>query len=253
MGKFIPGTTGGNSIFCKFVDQKECYGENIIKKIFDKFKKNKHVIKKILDIGSGECRDLSISHEYYPKAKKYGIEYYDNKIKKLNYNFVNIINSDIEKDLLPFFDNSIDVIISNQVFEHIKELFWIMHQSSKKLKIGGHMIIGVPNVLSFHNRFLMLLGIHPTQFKSYSAHVRIFSKKDFIKFLNVGFCQGFELVDFYGSQFYPFPKFISRILCKLFPNMSFSIFFVIKKIKKYDNQFIEHLKKAKLETPFYIG
>ena len=111
----------------------------------------------------------------------------------------------------------------------------------------------MPNILSFHNRLLGLFGIHPTQHKLYSAHVRPFSKPDvyeFYKIIGSEFC---EIVGFWGSQFYPFPRSIARILSKFFPSSSFSIFFLIKKTKKYKSQFIQYPKKASLETNFFIG
>jgi predicted SAM-dependent methyltransferase len=74
---------------------------------------------------------------------------------------VEILN--IERDSLPFEPNSIDLIIANQVLEHTKEVFWIFDQVFRALKVGGHFLVGVPNVASLHNRLLLLAGVHPTQ------------------------------------------------------------------------------------------
>ncbi|WP_419876526.1 hypothetical protein [Francisella tularensis] len=73
-------------------------------------------------------------------------------------------------------------MIANQVLEHTKELFWINHEVFRCLKIGGYFYVGVPNILSIHNRILMLFGYHPTCSKSISAHVRGFSPKDIKQF-----------------------------------------------------------------------
>jgi hypothetical protein len=97
------------------------------------------------------------------------------------------------------------------------------------LKVGGHIILGVPNVLSLHNRLLAIFGRHPTQHKLASAHVRVFSVDDTKTFFNQILGGKHQIVDVAGSQFYPFPRFVSRLLSRIFPASSFSIFFLIKK------------------------
>ena len=94
---------------------------------------------------------------------------------------------------------------------------------------------------------------HPTANKLTSAHVRVFSKRDtvlFYRHIGNSFC---SLEDFYGSQFYPFPKTIARFLSKLFPTMAFSSFYLIRKINNYKGEFIGWPKHAQLETNYFTG
>lgn len=246
----IPGSRGGNHFLCRLVDQAETYGEHIIKKFLTQISTENQSVQQIIDLGAGAGRDLGFAHKIFPTAKKIGIDIPSN-VKK--HDFYEKIYLDLEKDPLPFLPESVDVFIANQVLEHTKELFWIFHQVTKSLRVGGYFIIGVPNVAAFHNRLLMLLGRHPTQFKSYSAHVRVFSKHDLLKFVDVCFPFGYQLEGFAGSQFYPFPPSLSKMVCQIFPNTAFSIFFLFKKIKNYDKQFLDHVSRANLETPFFVG
>ena len=78
--------------------------------------------------------------------------------------------------------NNTGTVSYAQVIEHVKEIFRINNEIFRCLKIGGYFLLGVPNILSFHNRVLGLFGIHPTQHKSYSAHLRPFSKRDVYEF-----------------------------------------------------------------------
>lgn len=61
----------------------------------------------------------------------------------------------IERDPLPFADESVDIFMANQVLEHCKEIFWIFSEVSRCLKPGGCFIIGVPNLAALHNRLLL--------------------------------------------------------------------------------------------------
>lgn len=242
--KVIPGSSSRLNI----VDHNESYGRHILEKAI----KGKE-IKRCLDIGCGGGYDLATISKIHPQAELFGIDFGDwnqEKLKSLNIKQVSI---NIENQALPFQNNSIDFIIANQVLEHTKEIFWINHEIFRSLKVGGYLFIGVPNLLSFHNRVLMAFGFHPTQHKLTSAHVRPFSKKDvfsFYKNIGSGFC---KITGFWGSQFYPFPKFIARPLSRLFPSLSFSIFFLIKKTAEYDQAFIEWPKIAELETNYFVG
>jgi len=242
--KVIPGSGSRLTI----VDHNESYGRHILKKAIEGKQ-----IKKCLDLGCGGGSDLQIVSKLYPDCELLGVDFgkwHEEKLKALN---INLLAVDIEKETLPFADNSIDLIIANQVFEHTKEIFWINHEIFRCLKVGGYLFFGTPNILSFHNRLLMLFGWHPTQFKLTSAHVRPFSKKDVLAFYkNIGqeFCQ---VEGFWGSQFYPFPKPIARCLSRLFPNASFSIFFMIKKTSHYKDSFIKWPEFASLETNYFVG
>jgi ubiquinone/menaquinone biosynthesis C-methylase UbiE len=242
--KVIPGSTSRLTI----VDHNESYGRHILDSIVRRLQ-----VSKCLDIGCGRGDDLNIVRKHHQEAQLFGVDFGLWNKDTLEGLGIKVIALDIEKEKLPFEDESLDLIIVNQVLEHTKEIFWINHEIFRCLKQGGHIFIGVPNILSLHNRILMLLGFHPTGNKSTSAHVRVFSKRDVKAFYrNIGgaYCR---VVNAYGSQFYPFPRFIARPLAKLFPGLAFSSFYLIKKIAKYTEEFIEWPQYADLETKYFTG
>lgn len=242
--KVTPGATSRLNI----VNHNETYGRHILEKII----KNKKLYN-CVDIGCGNGNDLSIISKFHPNCELFGIDFKKQNFEKLKFNNIKPFQKNIETEPLPFKNESIDFIIANQILEHTKEIFWINHEIFRSLKIGGYLFLGVPNVLSLHNRVLMPLGYHPTQYKSISAHLRTFSKKDVFNFYkNVGknFCQ---IQGFWGSQFYPFPQPLARLFSKIFPNLSFSIFFLIQKNNKYNDAFIKWPTKADLETNYFLG
>jgi len=142
------------------------------------------------------------------------------------------------------------VIIANQILEHVKEIFWIWHEISRVLRIGGKLIIGIPNLASLHNRLLLLFGKQPACIKCYSAHIRGYTFEDIMKFQKTCW-GGYRLLNFKGSNFYPFPLPLSLFLSKIFPKMAVSIFLLLKKEKEYKGEFISYLQKARLETKFF--
>jgi SAM-dependent methyltransferase len=189
--------------------------------------------------------------KYNPKSKCIGVDSSDRKKERLLEKGIEFVSLNIENQCLPFESETIDFIIANQVLEHTKEVFWIHHEICRTLKVGGYLFVGVPNILSLHNRILGLFGIHATCLKMISGHVRGFSRKDTILFYREIAGNFLTIEKFYGSQFYPFPRIIARPLAKAFPSFAFSIFFLIKKTGDYQGEFIRWLSENLLETNFY--
>jgi SAM-dependent methyltransferase len=207
----------------------------------------------VVDLGAGSGRDLEIVRRLHPQATLIAVEGGREYAKTLEGKADRIFIANIERDPLPLKDKEADLIMANQVLEHTKEIFWIFHQVSRSLKIGGSFLFGVPNICSLHNRLLLLLGKQPTQHKVCSAHVRPFSKGDTIAFLNACFPAGYELTAFRGAQFYPFPKRPARILSDYLPTLAFTIFFEIRKVREYHDEFATYPARAGLETNFWAG
>lgn len=197
--------------------------------------------------------DLALAKQVNSTAKRIAVEAYAPYVEKLSLQGIQVYSLNIEKDSFPFNDESIDVVIANQVLEHTKELFWIFHEISRVLPVGGKLIIGVPNLASLHNRLLLFLGRQPSPIQSASAHVRGFTKHDLKRFVTLCFPGGYILDAFRGSNFYPFPPLIAKPLSALLPNFAWGSFFLFRKVKTYNNEFLRFPIEQNLETNFFIG
>jgi len=222
--KVVPGTTSRLTI----VDHAETYGRHLLRQVSRDLD-----ISLCVDLGCGSGDDLMIVRGNNPRARCVGVDFGFWNKEILVQRGITPISANIENEALPFTDETVDFVIVNQVLEHTKEIFWINHEVFRALRVGGHMYLGVPNVLSLHNRLLGLIGIHPTSSKMISGHVRVFSKSDTMLFYKE-VAGGFAAVrKFYGSQFYPFPRRIARVLASALPSAAFSIFFLIQKTGPY--------------------
>lgn len=230
------------------------YGRNIIAKYcHDCALMSKNNVIKILDLGAGSGTDLlncknSIGN--LRKVELYALESYQPNVDILEEKGIVVKRFQIEREKFPFESGSIDIVIMNQILEHTKEIFYIFSEVSRVLNGGGHCIVGVPNLASLHNRIALLFGCQPTCIRTLGPHVRGFTKKDFIDFIET---DGYFRNDFFGgSNFYPFSPVISTKLSKVFPQMAVSVFFGIERTKKEGN-FISVLDSRFFETPFFRG
>lgn len=244
----LRSVTPGTASRLRTVDHLETYGRHILAAIAPTLP-----IATCVDLGCGAGADLGIVRASHPQAQCYGVDFGDWNAETLRQSNITPLSVNIEAEPLPLADESMDLVIANQVLEHTKEVFWINHEIFRVLRVGGHLYLGVPNVLSLHNRLLGLAGVHPTSCKLLSAHVRPFSKRDTLLFYRevAGSCTA--LTGFYGAQFYPFPRSLARPLARLFPAAAFSIFFLIQKTGPYQGEFIAHLSRITLETNFFRG
>jgi 2-polyprenyl-3-methyl-5-hydroxy-6-metoxy-1,4-benzoquinol methylase len=244
-----PGSVGGSSDLLRFVDVQEQYGRHVIEKMLARLS----TVHLACDLGVGYGHDLSLVRKRFPEARLIGIDYVENQKLLLQERGIELQVFDLEREALPFDDGSVDLVIANQVLEHMKELFWISHQVALKLRLGGHMIIGVPNIGALHNRLTFLFGKQPSQMKSYSAHVRGFTAYEIPHFFSVCFPGGFQCELLCGAQFYPFPRLLARILARLFPTLAHSTFYLMQKTAPYAAEFLKHPVEAGLATPFFLG
>ena len=191
------------------IDRSLNYGRHLVRE----FLSRAQFPSVIVDLGAGHGTDLELAREAQPAAELHAVECWQPYINELSRKNIKVHTLNIERDSLPFSEHSVDVFIANQILEHTKEIFWIFHQVSRALRVGGYFIIGVPNLASFHNRILLSLGRQPSQIKSHSAHVRGFTKGDLVSFVNHCFPEGYALEAYGGSNFYPFPPSLAKPPC----------------------------------------
>lgn len=211
---------------------------------------------RILDIGLGSGKDLvnirQRCSEAFPalKLELYGLECYPPNVEAARKQGIEVLPCNVETETFPFDDGFFDIVVSNQILEHTKEVFWIFSEISRVLKPQGYVLTGVPNLASLHNRFALLFGLQPTSIEVLGPHVRGFTAPSFIQFVETDGYFVNEAVK--GSNFYPFPPAVSRVLSPIFPEMSVGIFFKTQRTSK-PGLFIEVLKSRFFETAFFAG
>ncbi|HET6521155.1 MAG TPA: methionine biosynthesis protein MetW [Geminicoccaceae bacterium] len=231
------------------IDRRENYGRHLIRR----FLADARPYRRVLDIGAGGGDDLLAARAIEPAAALQAVEVHPPNVALLESHGVAVSRLDIERDRLPAQDGGIDVVIANQILEHTKEVFWILHEITRVLPVGGRLIVGVPNLASLHNRLLLLTGRQPTPIKTASAHVRGFTRRDLLGFLDEVFPGGYALRGHGGSNFYPFPALIARPLARALPGLAWGLFLHLEKRREYDGAFLAFPRLHRLETNFFVG
>lgn len=184
----------------------------------------------LLDVGCGDgIKTLLYAQKVGVASDRvYGIEQDSTYLEQAQARFP-VAPVDLEREPFPFADQTVDVIVCNQVLEHLKNIFLPLREMARILTVGGHLLIGIPNVAAMQNRLLLLVGRQPMCNVIVGPHVRCFTTKDFAAFLQRN--EDFELVAVTGATLYPFPYPIVKYGAAYFPALSSYALYLLKKVR----------------------
>jgi ubiquinone/menaquinone biosynthesis C-methylase UbiE len=208
----------------------------------------------ILDVGCGDGRDLLAAKAAIGPAthvELYGIECTPELIKGAQRHGVKTSQVDLECSKLPFHDGFFDVVMANQVLEHLKNWIWAFHELARVTKPGGVLIVGVPNLAAFHNRLLILFGRQPSCIKADGPHVRGFTHHELQRLARSA--SGLKMIDTGGTIVYGFPPAVGRRLGKAFPSLSATVLMAFRKTEQQADILGLLGPDARFETNFYVG
>lgn len=190
----------------------------------------------LLDIGCGPGEFTNEIGKAIGAGKLYGIDKHDSAIKKARKRGIIVKKLDLDKAGLPFRKKSFDVIVCNQVIEHLLDPDKLVKEIYRTLKDDGYALVSTPNLASLHNRFLILFGSQPTtiapstkvvfgnplrgidsRMRGPSRHITAFTYKSLTEMLKH---YNFRIDKYSASGFYPFKGWFAEALAKLLPNLA---------------------------------
>lgn len=117
---------------------------------------------KVLDIGCGGGDFSKQVADKLQTDKVFGIDIKKESVVKAHQkNNINSVVADCEKSL-PFRDRSFDIVISNQLIEHLGDTDNFIKEVYRILRRGGLCILSTPNLSSLHSIISLMLGYQPT-------------------------------------------------------------------------------------------
>ena len=214
------------------------------------YQENKNVVldllepngRTMLDVG---CADGSFSKQISKRVGAedcHGVEILEEQIRKSKQKGINVKKFDLNKKF-EFKSNFFDVVVANQILEHLHDTDNFAKEIYRVLRPGGYAIISTPNLASAHNIFSLALGLQPfpasvsnevilgnflnpeymKQQTKGGEHLRLFTLPALSGFFSY---HGFKIESVKGVGFYPFPKVISRLLG--IPFKRYSVYLTIK-------------------------
>jgi SAM-dependent methyltransferase len=187
-------------------------------------------LESIIKDGANNCFGVDGPSKFVKRAKERG------------YKDIFIID-DLCNTSMPFKNESFDFILCKDVFEHLIDPIFTLHEIKRVLKKDGYFLFHVPNHFPLYGRLKFLLSNDIDTFHFFKAesrwtfpHIRFYEYYDCIDTLSKN---GFLLVNDLSYYFSAFPelrrfKFIHPILnyfMKKYPNQfTYGYTFLLKKV-----------------------
>lgn len=182
---------------------------------------------KILDLGCGDGSFTIEIAKYIGSSIVVGVDISDHALNKAKEKGIDVVKVDLESGSLPFRDNCFDLALAIEVVEHLKTVDDLLLETYRILKRGGLFIVSTPNLGSWINRLLLLLGYQPMHTepsrkyhvglsfkrivkkkKSYASHVNLMTFKALKDLLKL---YGFTIVAARGIHWHIRYKILSCI------------------------------------------
>lgn len=202
--------------------------------------KNKNAV--LLDCGCWDGINTKKFGNFIGTNSLYGIEIDKAKAKEASKKGIKTEICSLNEKL-PYKNDFFDVVIAYHVIEHLVNVRLFVSEIHRILKKNGYVIIGTPNLASWHNIFALLIGLQPfsgpTIKPDYEADLRlvrelnkarmkkVFSKEaeslEHIKVMTTKALIGllkdfnFKVETAKGFGYYPLPPPIARFMSKLDP------------------------------------
>jgi len=146
-----------------------------------------HAPETILDLGCASGWFLSEISKIFPHTKGSGIDVYKDAIDygKKHYAYLDLYHGD--GHALPFPKHSFDIVICNEVLEHVVDPRKVLQEIKRVLKPNGHAIIEM-DTGNFLFRFIWYWWTHVGHGVWEDAHIQVFNTEKLQNLIkNTGF------------------------------------------------------------------
>lgn len=185
----------------------------------------------ILDIACGRGAMLRLMRDRLPGAHLRGLDISESSAAQAREAGFDVAVGDVQT-ALPYEPAMFDCVVFGEVIEHLVDPDAALVEIARTLRTGGLLVLTTPNLASWFNRILLLLGIQPIftetslhtnlgrktrllgQWNPTQGHLKIFTLDALKEMLHAN---GYEIVEIKGA---PFPRktvfaFLDRTMARL--------------------------------------
>jgi ubiquinone/menaquinone biosynthesis C-methylase UbiE len=196
------------------------------------------------------CADGSVTLQVSKMVKSsvnLGIDFDNDSLMKANAKEILALKADLNS-VFPLVDESVDVVSSDQVIEHLTNVDNFVAEIFRVLKPGGYAVISTENLSSWHNIFALMMGkqafsqqisskyqignpysLHYKEQLNSFPHVHIFTIQGLRDIFEV---YGFYVEKVRGIGYFPFPNQVSKFFEAIDPTHTYFLAIKVKKPRK---------------------
>jgi SAM-dependent methyltransferase len=116
---------------------------------------------RILDIGCGFGGLTKFVGDYFGAAEVHGIDTDARALREAVSKGVIAHRVNVSQEPLPFPDSHLDLVFSLGMFDFLPYFDDMIREVLRVVRPGGHALVSLPNLASWHNRLFLLMGYQP--------------------------------------------------------------------------------------------
>lgn len=147
--------------------------------------KNEAKDKRILDVGCGHGLLLAKLRQVGFR-NLFGVDISPKCVRACARIGIRARRADIERGGLPYANNTFDIVIASEIFEHLFDPKLLLDDIRGVLRTDGYCIFSFPNELNIIARLRVLFGGEIHDPAAVGSHIRFFKPKGVMRFLKDG-------------------------------------------------------------------
>ena len=173
---------------------------------------------RIVDVGCGDGeateRLAAVAHAKNAGHSVAGSDWAHGPLLRAQTRGLSVFRGTLAPPGLPIASGSVDVVVLNEVIEHLVDTDAAVAELHRVLRPGGHLLLSTPNLAAWFNRGALLLGMQPV-FSEVSlrrvfgrpgsvvaGHLHLFTRRALVQFLDAN---GFTGITVSGACYHDTP------------------------------------------------
>ncbi|MQY07044.1 class I SAM-dependent methyltransferase [Actinomadura macrotermitis] len=187
----------------------------------------------VADLGCGDGHTARMIRELAtgldPRHRVLGMDWAEAPLQSARGEGLTLVRGSLERAVLPFADQSLDVVVLTEVIEHLLDTDHAVAEIHRVLRPGGHLLLTTPNLAAWFNRALLLAGVQPVFSEvgmrrvygrpghEVAGHLHLFTRRALVGLLDAA---GYADTRVSGACYHDVPRVlrgVDRIVRRLLP------------------------------------
>jgi methionine biosynthesis protein MetW len=119
-------------------------------------------IRRVIELGVGDGSILSeVINALNINAETYGVDINEGSLEAARSRGIRVAKCDLNNCILPYGDGYFDLVLMEEVIEHLVKPDNALRETHRVLRHGGLFVVTTPNLAWWVNRIVLMLGYQP--------------------------------------------------------------------------------------------
>jgi len=187
---------------------------------------------RLLDVGCGSGEFTLAVADKVGTTQVCGVDIVEKRIAEARSRGIEVFGCDLN-ETLPFESGSFDIVLANQIIEHLFNTDAFIREIFRIIKVGGYAVVTTPNLAAVHNILYLLVGRQPPTasvsdeylvatwcpgeksldpVRQQPSHRRIFTAGALEELFSH---HGFQVEKTVGGEYFPLPTPLARVMSRV--------------------------------------